>query len=200
MLMVGCATRQPFVYSYPPLQKDAPANLGTVAIEPTKDLRTTTNELDQVLFLPQGLDQIVAREIESTGRFARIVSLTNGVARGNDDLLLDVKLNRLTWEIPRHSQIVGTVFVISLFTGGIGGIIYGSTSTDVLGHAELSFKLSNPSKSRVLLEGRYTGDIQEKVTKLSCDTPGTGRTIAGKAVKLAMEQFKSDLNHLTLNP
>lgn len=197
-LVVGCATRQPFVYSYPTPAAHK-ADSPSLAVGPVIDQRGQSNELDKILYIPRGLDEIVAREVESTGSFAHAASLTNGMARANEDFLLNVKLNKLEWEIPNHAQMVGIVFTLSLFTGGIGGIIYGCTSTEILGHAQIDFKLSKPSTGNVLLERQYTGEVKETVTKLSCDTPGTGRVLAGKAVKQIMEQFKGDLNNLALD-
>jgi hypothetical protein len=197
-LMVGCATRQPFDYPYP-APAASKAGSGSLAIQAVVDHRGGSNELDKVLFIPSGLDRIVDREVESTGRFANTVQLTNGVARGNEDFLLDVTLRKLEWEIPNHDQMVGIVFGLSLVTGGVGGVIYGSTSTDVMGHAQIAFKLSRPSTGKVLLEREYTGDVQRRVTKFNCDTPKTGRRLAGAAVRNVMEQFNRDLDNLVLN-
>src|SRR5947199_7504037 len=72
-LVVGCATRQPFVYPYPAQAAHAANNGGSVAIQPVIDRRGGPSELDKVLFIPAGLDEIVAREVESTGRFSHIV-------------------------------------------------------------------------------------------------------------------------------
>ena len=53
-LVVGCATRQPFVYPYPAQAAHAANNGGSVAIQPVIDRRGGPSELDKVLFIPAG--------------------------------------------------------------------------------------------------------------------------------------------------
>jgi len=57
--------------------------------------------------------------------------------RGPAELRLKTELKRLEWEVPNYNSIIGNTFLLSLFTGGIGGGIYISTSTSVNGFAVL---------------------------------------------------------------
>jgi len=194
-LLTGCVTRQPFTYNYPP--KSNVTGSASLAALPATDRRAGTNELDKVLFIPSGLDEIFIREIRSTGKFADVVRV-NPLAPGKD-FLLEASLLQLDWEIPKHDQMVGTAFGVSLLTGGVGGIIYGSTKTTIFGRAQIAFKVSNPVNNRIILEKQYSSEVSERVAKLNCDTPAAGRRLAGLAVKAVMDQFKQDLNKTPLD-
>lgn len=196
-LLTGCSTtREPFTYTYPP-KSDHVTNVVSLIVLPAKDLRAKTNELDQVLFIPSGLDEIVIHEMESTGKFAKVVKADQQAP--DNGFLLEANLLELNWDIPNHGQMEGTAFGLSLLTGGVGGIIYGSTKTTVYGHAQIAFKFSNLASNHIILEKQYSGEATNVVAKFNCDTPATGRRIAGEAVKVIIDQFKHDLSRALLD-
>jgi len=108
------------------------------------------------------------------------------------------ELKRLDWEVPGYSSMVSKTFLLSLFTGGIGGVIYISTSTTVNGFAVVHLELTETRGRHVVLSREYPGFYTEKMAKGSCDTSSTRSRMVTEAFKLAMEQFKADLARLKM--
>ncbi len=197
VLLAGCATRKPSVYEFPPRTPPADGAKSLGALPATSE-RYASNDLDKILNIPQGLDEVVLKEMESTGRFSYAIPVTKlGASKDSTDFVLHVTLKQLDWEIPDRDAINGTTFGVTVATGAIGGLVYGSTSTEVKGRATMALKLTN-SKGWVVLNKEYSGRADMKVAKMNCDTPATGRKVAGKAVKDIMDQFKKDLSQVNL--
>ena len=188
-LSSGCISQKPLPYAVIP--ENLAASGPALTIVPVVDKRGVTNELDSVLRIPECVEEVLASEMEGLGMFQSVARTSASGATGESGYRLAVTLDRLEWEIPGHDRIVGTAFGLSLATGGIGGLIYGSTGTEVLGHAALTVRLT--SEGRVILEKSYTGTAQEKKAKMKSDTPATGRELAAKAVASAIGQLKADL-------
>jgi len=115
-------------------------------------------------------------------------------------LTLKTELKRAQWEVPHYDAILGNTFLLSFFTGGIGGGIYISTSTQVNGFVVVQFELTEAPGGRVLLNKEYSGFHTEKMAKASCDSSTTKRRMATEAFKDAMTQFKADLVKLSSGP
>lgn len=194
--LTGCATRQPFPYEYV-THSTSVTGTSSLAVGPTTDGRRSTSDLDKLLFIPSGLDEIIVREIQSTGKFAEVVNFAP--KSPGKDFLLEATLQQLVWEVPKYDQLLGTAFGVSFLTGGVGGVIYGSTKTPVIGRAQIAFKLSKPANNRVVLEKQYSGVVSEKLAKFNCDMPGTKRRMASLAIRRIMDQFKQDLKNATLD-
>jgi hypothetical protein len=111
--------------------------------------------------------------------------------RGPAELRLKTELKRLEWEVPNYNSIIGNTFLLSLFTGGIGGGIYISTSTSVNGFAVVRMELAEVQGGRVLLNQEYSGFYTEKMAKASCDTSTTKACLASQAFKDAMAKWKN---------
>lgn len=212
LLLTGCASRQPFGYSTSPAPSGRAAGR-TVEVLPVSDTRTnhfidrhfTTNFLDKVR-------EAVAKEVESTGMF-RVVGMPSPVtpADGNprpalpetpaaSELTLKTELKRVQWEVPHYDTILANTFLLSLFTGGIGGGIYISTSTQVNGFVVVHFELTEAQGGRVRLAKEYPGFYTEKMAKASCDSSKTQRRMATEAFKDAITKFKTDLRQLPAEP
>jgi ribulose kinase len=92
---------------------------------------------------------------------------------------------------------VGTAFAVSLLTGGIGGIAYGASGTDVFGFAAVRVKLIDVRQGRVVLEREYEASAKDNRSKFNCDTPATYREMAAGAFKQVIEDLKEDLRKIT---
>lgn len=193
----GCATKTAFIYDHPDLAK---AQTGTrlIAVKPVADEREDAN-LDAIYENDVRIDigKAIADELNSTGLFREVVLLDpqageDDIRALSPDLVLTPALCQLLWEVPNYNDVVAKTFAISILTGGIGGAIYGSTGIDVKGHAQLEITLVD-ANGDTLLEKKYTGLEQREFIKLSCDTPETKATVAGKALKICLEELKADL-------
>lgn len=105
---------------------------------------------------------------------------------------------RSVFQQSRNDAIFGNTFLLSFFTGGIGGGIYISTSTQVNAFGVVQFELTEPTGGHVLLKKEYGGFHTEKTAKASCDSSMTRARMASQAFKNAMTQFKADLKQLPL--
>jgi len=148
----------------------------------------------------EDINSIVKEEVMSTGLFKDILIVPDErwsdhdyLRQNNVDLVLDMSVKKLMWEVPNYDQIITTAFVTSLFTLGIGGLIYGSTSTDVYGHVLINAKLIDPETGKTLIDKDYIGTYKDTMAKLSCDTPGTKSKVIGSSFKNCMNKFKADL-------
>jgi hypothetical protein len=195
LLTSGCVSTKPLPYHFaqpvPP-----PSNGPELAVAPTKNARPAKDNMDKVLQLPDCLDNVLVKELEGAGVFGQVHLSTNGIAA--DQYLLEPSLVDLRWEVPDYDRKVATVFAVSLLTGGIGGIGYGATGTDVLGHAKLHVKLTDMQKRQVVLEREYQATAKDNRSKLNCDTPSTYREMAASALKQIIEDLKQDLRNLRM--
>ena len=112
-------------------------------------------------------------------------------------MILNGELHRFAWEVPNYKRIVGTAAAVSFATGGIGGLAYGSTSTDVHGHVRVRFVVKKKESEVAALDKEYEATVTEKKAKLNSDLPKTRRAIVARALKDVMEQFKADLAEVT---
>ena len=150
--------------------------------------------MDKVLKLPDCIDSVLVTELQGAGLFKKVGLSTNGVVA--DRYLLEPSLVDLRWEVPDYKRKVGTAFTISLLTGGIGGVAYGASGTDVLGHATLRVKLTDTQQKQVVLERQYQATAKDNRSKFGCDTPDTYRDMAARALKQVVEDLKKDLREL----
>ena len=194
----GCISQKPLPYAA--IQKNLAPSGPALTILPVEDRRgaqgdlsaeersSTLGDLDKVAKIPECVEEVLATEMEGLGMFQ---SVSRRSASSGSDYTLAVGLDRLEWEVPNHDRMVGTAMGISLLTGGIGGLIYGSTDAEVLGHATLTMQLR--SGEMVILDKNYSGTAKETKAKMNSDTPGTGREMAAKALAVVMGQLKTDL-------
>jgi len=195
-LLTGCASKQRFGYPISPAASSSTAGRA-VEILPISDTRTnrlidrhfTTNLLAEVR-------EVVGKELESTGLFKPALTPKEMEKHAVAELRLKTELLQLEWEVPHYNRIVGITFAVSLFTGGIGGLIYAATETDVNGHVLVHFALSETGQPRVLLDNVYLGTYTERRPKLSCDTSETQARVTTEAFKNAASKFKVDLHKL----
>ena len=182
----GCISQKPLPYAAIP--KNLTPNGPALTIVPVEDRRGAQSDLDKVAKIPECVEEVLASEMEGLGMFQ---SVARGSASSESTYTMAVGLDRLEWEIPNHDRMVGTAMGISFLTGGIGGLIYGSTDAEVLGHASLTMQLR--SGAAVILDKNYSGTAKETEAKMNSDTPGTGREIAAKALAKVIADLKADL-------
>jgi len=200
--LMGCATPplQPFVYEYSKPKLDPSGSL-VLAFSGMADLRTDRN-IDKVYANPpvEEVNNILAQEIMSTGLFKDVVRLPGILEEGHKesklktaDLHLKAALLVMKWEVPNYESIVRNAFVVSLLTGGVGGVMYGSSNTDVFGHARMQLLVKDQRTNVVLIEKEYIGVVKENMIKFQCDTAETKARMVSLAVKDLIEKVKLDL-------
>lgn len=191
--MIGCVSQKPLPYSFS-TAKQPVDGAPKLAVTPVVSVRANQEGMGKVLALPTCLNSVIVSELQASGAFSTVVFATNDI--GTAGLKLDSKLGALDWEVPNYDRILGTVFLVSLCTGGVGGVVYGVTETDVFGHATVHFTLTDMSSSSVLLDRDYLGKYSVRKAKLSCDTPDSYREVAAGAFKSVMDQFEADVQKL----
>lgn len=190
LLTTGCVSTKPLPYEFSQAAP-VPSQGPEVTVRPTKNARPVKDNMDKVLKVPDCLDSVLVKELEGAGVFKKVTLNTNGIAA--DQYLLEPTLVDLRWEVPDYGRKVATAFTISLLTGGLGGVGYGSTGTDVFGHVTLRVKLTDTRRQWVILERDYEATAKDNRSKFSCDTPNTYREMAARALKVAIEDLKKDL-------
>lgn len=191
----GCISQKPlpFAHGTPlPARASGPA----LAIMPAESLRLGTGTADKVLQIPECIDPVTVKELQGIGLFSTVTFCTNSAPKNG--YVLHSQLKELRWEVPNHDSMVTTVFVVSLFTGGIGGVIYGCTDTDVFGYADVHFRLENTHTSQTVLDRDFKATEKRRTTKLSCDTPATMREVSAGALRTVFNEFESELKQLNL--
>jgi hypothetical protein len=186
---VGCVSQKPLPYSYKSPQP-VPVSGPKLIIDEVNDQRSKDN-MDKALKLPASVEEVVLKEMEGAGIFHEVVRKSNS---DPEVYILKPTLTELRWEVPSYDRKVGTAMGLSIATGGIGGLIYGSTGTEVLGHSSMRFILLRGEKQ--VLNKEYKATATEKKSKLSCDTPDTYREMAAKALQQIMQEFKEDLQKI----
>jgi hypothetical protein len=193
---MGCATHKPLPFAFSPATP-LNANGPILTVRPVQDDRGVKDNMDKTLALPTCLDPVLVTELERSGLFSRVELSTNSQPAAG--YVLQGKLNRLQWEVPGYDRILVTIGIVSFLTGGVGGVIYGSTPADVLGHATVHFTLTDAEGKRILLDREYVATETRSRAKLASDLPSTYRERAATAFKSVLEQFKEDLRHQNLN-
>ncbi len=201
LFFVGCATKSEFLYHYPNTTKDRPTGL-IVACESLRDERDKPCEIDKIFKANpiEEIGRIIQQEIMSTGLFIEVIQLSEGDAEGAErrpyfdaDIYVSAKLLEMDWKVPNYDAMIGKAFGLSVLTGGIGGMIYGSTETDVYDDARIRIKVIDLRLQKTLLDKEYIGHAEEKMKKLKCDTPNTKARMIGNAIEIVMASFKEDL-------
>lgn len=193
----GCA-RQRFSYVVPPPGPSNPAGKVVEVLAPTDG--RTNRQIDRVLvtnYLSE-VPGLLAADLSSTGQFKSVSPQGSNAAPA--ELLVKTELQRLDWEVPAYNTILGMTFVTSVFTGGIGGLIYLSTSTDVNAVAVVRFELSEVNGGKVVASQAVTGRHTERMAKMSCDTHETKARVVALAFQDAVAQWKAELARALAEP
>jgi hypothetical protein len=107
--------------------------------------------------------------------------------------LIKPVLKRLEWHIPNYDSMVGTAFIVSALTGGIGGVIYGSTDTTVFGYVDLEIELYDNQSRQTVFNKTYKGEVKKTMAKIFSDSQNTKAEMIGLATQDAVKKFKVDL-------
>jgi hypothetical protein len=202
LFMSGCATTTSFQYDYPQANKPALSKL-RIACTPPKDERQPNEDVDKIWSRDpvQEVGTIIQEEIRSTGLFSEVISIPkeDKAKRADIQMVLHTSLKELSWEIPNLEEQVAATLAISILTGGIGGLVYGSGNTDFYGNARLRVVLEDQQTGKRLLDKKYSSRAEEKMARLKTDSAEERARIIGKAVKQVMEQLKTDLEQVVKN-
>lgn len=97
---------------------------------------------------------------------------------------------------PNYQNQQATAFAAGFAFGLVGGMVYGMTKTDVYGDACIRITVLRVNTGETLIDKDYVAHVVDNMTKLNSDTPQTRSTLAGKAIKIVMEQVKADLEQV----
>ncbi|MDQ8182222.1 hypothetical protein [Pelagicoccus sp. SDUM812005] len=191
ILLAGCATRREFTgvalhheaISHP----DRTPFAAKVLVEDIVDLREE-KAIDPIFSAkpPQEIQRILEQELSDSGLFSDQGELASTIR-------IQTELVKFDWEVPGHDRKTRTAFTVSLLTGGLGGIAYGSSSTPVYGYVDLRVRVVDQSGS-VILEKAYAAKTEEKMALLKSDTPKTMSLMTGKALGEIVAEFIDDLD------
>lgn len=196
VFLSGCAS-VPLKYEHPQLGQ-SPSTGPTIAVIYPVDQRTDKS-MDKKLKnnIIDDLDTITVEEVRSTGIFREVIPVPKGTqpanGSGEADLIMNTCLKNIDWKVPTYRELKTQAFVVGLAFGLAGGLIWGATRTDVDGDASLRITVVKKSTGEKLIDKDYTAQVNEKMAKLDCDSPKTQSLMAGKALKSAMDKFKTDL-------
>jgi hypothetical protein len=197
LLVTSCATTTAFQYDHPQ-SKNQLISDKNIAVAYPKDGRKADEQVDKLWKNNplDDIDKIVREEIGSTGLFKQIVAFDNEEDIDNIRMVLNTTIKELAWEIPNQKEQERKALLISVFTGGIGGLAYGSGDTDFYGKAKIRIVLVDREANQDILDKEYYFRIAEKMARLKTDSADERARIIGKAFKHVMEQFKTDLDYL----
>lgn len=194
LLFSGCAATQ-FVYEHPAEPRVTGEGTVIAAVAPVTDVRGGDKAIDAIYAADpmKDIQVIIQEELMSTGLFDDVILLPSPVKEHEATIVIESSVAKLNWEVPKYKDIVGTAFVVGFLTGGVGGIVYGSTATDVHSDVSLDVRVVEHGSGNVLLEKTYDGHCEEKFPKLKCDTPETKAMMVGKSLKRTMEAMIFDI-------
>jgi hypothetical protein len=156
----GCATTTSLIYDCPSVVKPAITEL-RIAITYPKDEREPNQKVDKMWSKNpiEDIGKVIQDEIRSTGLFRETVLRNKGqdekIGLSDIQMVLRTSLKELAWEIPNPKEQENKMLVISILTGGIGGLAYGSGSTEIYGKAKLKVVLEDRETKRILLDKEY---------------------------------------------
>lgn len=190
----GCASQSQFLYQ--PSKAQENNNGAIVAVmSPLKDSREGNKNIDKIYSVKplEEIQRIIHDELMSTGLFKGISFSEDNKDDDKADIKIEPSLTEMAWEVPNYEGICNIAFITGMLTGGIGGLIYGCTTTDVYGDTNLHIKIVETSSGNILIDKEYKGHCEEKTTKMICDTSGTKAKMVGNSLKTALESLKADL-------
>ena len=201
VLLGGCAAKSQFLYDLPQVSQDMPKGSVVALVSTVDDKRSGDKEIDRIYDCEplENVQKIIVEEMKSTGIFKNVIGVPKGgqpeqiVSESDADILISPAVIKMDWEVPGYKEMLGKVFAVSILTGGIGGAIYGSTETEVLGETTVHVTLKNIKSGEVLLDKSYSGRYEEKMIRFRCDTPSTKARMVSKSLKAAIDFLKEDL-------
>jgi hypothetical protein len=189
----SCATTTQFVYEHPeiPPQSSRGKIVGFFSID---DQREDSKEIDKVYgdFPVGALNQIIEEEIKSTGLFEQVLIIPEEMLDDKEylnqtgaDFFVRTGLLEMKWEVPDYETKISKITAASFLGGLAGGLIYGSSNTEVWANTKLNFILTDVKSGKHVLNKDYEGHYVEEMKLLECDTPSTKAYVVGKSLKKA---------------
>ena len=193
-LLVGCAPKTCLHYDYPAANSSCYTNL-KVSIAQPEDKRQPNEDIDKMWANnpTEDIQKVMTEELKATGLFNEVIPLASDQLGDNASVALTSTVTELSWEIPNRKEQENKMMAVSIFTGGIGAMIYGSGETPFWGKATMRLNLKENETEKVLLDKEYTAQVEEQMTRFKTDSYVERSRVIGLAVKQIMEEFKTDL-------
>lgn len=195
LVLSGCAAKGKFVYE-PSLNPAEGAQGRKVAVlAPLADERIEKQQFDRFYDGEpiKDLQPILEKELLSTNLFSEVFTATESNQNAKADIMIEPAIEKLEWAVPDYEALLSKAFFISFLTGGIGGVIYGNTDTDVYGNATIRVRVTDKQMGNVLLNKSYNGHHEEQMIKFKCDIPETRVKMANESLKKAIGSMNADL-------
>lgn len=196
IILAGCSAKSQFIYDHPVESELAEHAQLVAVVMPVIDQREDGKEIDQIFADNplQKIQKIIKEELIHSGYFSEVILLQEDQPTDDADISFVPQLSKMQWLVPDYDEMLGKTFIISILTGGIGGIAYGSGETDVIGEMHLKLEMIDIESKQVIHDKTYVGHFSQKMKKLNCDSPETKATVIGKSLKNAMKNMSSDLH------
>jgi len=196
LLLTGCAATN-LQYDLPQATNVAITDL-KIAVAHPEAKRQPNKDVDKMWANEpsEEMQEVIQGEVKSTGLFRETISLAKDEEPHDCQLILNTSLKELAWEIPNLKAQEGKMLVISALTGGLGGLAYGSGSTDFYGKAKMHIILKEMATGKVLIDKEYSSRVAKKMARLKTDSYEQRSKIIGEAVKQVMNEFKIDLDRV----
>lgn len=187
-LLSGCANGPAKKATLPitPTQFRASTETKTAQVAISVEDKRADNSLDAILELPA--DQQLTQALQAAIVQSKLLSEN---ATSKDALDISVSMNKLEWFVPGYKAMIKKAFATSFLTGGLGGLAYGSTDTEVHGLCELTITVK--WNGEALLTKTYSDAHIEKMAKLKCDSMQTKSRMAAISVSHVVDAFLPDL-------
>lgn len=200
LLVSGCVSKGKFVMD-DPLSRPTENSKGRIValLTPVADQRPDKQELDKIYDgdISKDIQLILQKNLLGTNIFDNVIAVPEAGQGVQAAFVIEPTLQILKWEVPGYESMVNKVFIVSLFTGGLGGMIYGSTDIEVKGKAAMHFRVTNTANNSIW-EKSYESSYQEQKAKMVCDTPETKVRITRESLDKIFQSLDSDLKDLLL--
>ncbi len=190
--LISCVKvpKVPLAYEYPKLTQSK----GTLVAVFANILDKRTNlQLDESIS-PSVVSEfatVASRETLSTGHFQEVRELTetpDTTTLGDVDILIQLSLNNVSIEVPKHGSETGAMWVGTVILGPLGAAMASSGKTDVIGHAQIGVKISD-LRSGQIHQKQFEGQALKKVPAMWMDTNATRSSVAGMAIKAVLQDY-----------
>lgn len=176
ILLSACASAQKQAFYYPEPAQSAPA-LGRVSVilGPTTDARSGDKAIDQAYESDpvEEISKALKTELVASGIAGQVDLAESAEASQPNAYRVSAELLAMDWEIPDYESKRKKAFWVSMLTGGLGGVIYGNSKTDVYGCVSLRVRVVEPNNN-IALEKIYRGESADRMTLFSAETRATG--------------------------
>lgn len=203
-LHIGCSAPAKFIYQYP--ETHLPRSAGFVLALANIDDQRTDRDVDRIYEQEPLIEvnNILSREIQSTGLFQQVVSISPDNVDNHEyllnqhiDMVAKPTLTAMKLLPPGMGDILEKGHTLSAGLGGIFvglpcGCLFGSIAADYRGYVGLKLRLVNLHSDTPFMDKEYSGVARRKASEARCSTR-IKASLVGESLRIAMTELKTDL-------